>query len=233
MQSLFQVGYAAVMKLKWDMEQLLREQGPLVQKVLNPVLQEHLAAMIGRFPQIGVLTVTDEWEENPEIHWRHLESLADCERLRQLDQQVRFRVRFVNMALGMSAPDVERLKEVCRFPVSLDDYDAVCLTLTALAHYAVFGQVACEALPEEAAQSFLQIIFLPNPVAGEARALNDDIVQAFCTRIQERPLAWTDTDQKEFAHLLKDVEERLYQEFERLNPAFGIEWKFTKGLCIQ
>lgn len=233
MQSLFQVGYAGVMQLKWDMEQLLRDQGPLVRQVLNPVLQDHLAAMIDRFPRIGVHTVTEELEENPEIQWRHLESVADVERLRALERQVRFRVRFVNMALGMSADDVERMKETCRYPQGLENFDAVCLTVTALAQYALFGQVACEALSEDAALSFLQVIFLPSPVPGEPRALNEDIMEPFRHRIEERPLAWTESDEKEFGHLMQEVEETLYLEFERLNPSLPVEWKFTKGLCIQ
>ena len=233
MQSLFQVGYAAVMQLKWDMEQLLREQGPLVRQVLNPVLQDHLAAMIDRFPRIGVHTVTQDLEENPEIQWRHLESVVDLERLRLLERQVRFRARFVNMALGVSAADVEQLRESCRYPSRLEDFDAVCLTLTALAQYALFGQVALEALSEDAARSFLQVIFLPSPVPGEPRALNDDVLQTFRTRLEERPLAWTEADREEFVHLIREVEDTLYQEFERLNAARTVEWQFTKGLCIQ
>ncbi len=243
MQSLFQVGYAGVMQLKWDVETLLRDHGPLVKQVPGPVVQEHLAAMIDRFPRIGVHRMPQavleglEGEEDgdidtPEIHWRHLESMADLQRLRYLQGQVLFRVRFVNMVLGLSIQDIEAMAERSRFPTTLQELDAVCLTVTALAHYAMFGQVACESLSEEAASSFLQVIFLPSPVPGDPRALNEDILEPFRARLEEMPLAWTDADREEMDRLMKEVEETLYQQFGGLNATLPIEWHFTRGLCI-
>ncbi len=241
MQSLFQVGYAGVMQLKWDVETLLKDHGPLVKQVPGPVVQEHLAAMIGRFPRIGVHRIVqeddpsvDEESESdmPEIHWRDLESMADLQRLRYLQGQVLFRVRFVNMVLGLSIKDIEAMAAKSRFPTALVDFDAICLTLTALAHYAMFGQVACESLPEEAANSFLQVIFLPSPIPGEERALNADILEPFRSRLEEMPLAWTDADREELDRLMKEVEETLYQQFGGLQPGQPIEWHFTRGLCI-
>ncbi|QPJ61814.1 MAG: hypothetical protein G3M70_07945 [Candidatus Nitronauta litoralis] len=242
MQSLFQVGYAGVMQLKWDVEALLKDHGPLVKQVAGPVIEEHLAAMIDRFPRIGVHRVAPEEEalldeemesEVPEIHWRDLESVEDLQRLQFLHSRVQFRARFVNMVLGLSIKDIEALSAKSRYPTALVDLDVICLTLTALAHYAMFGQVVCEPLSEEAANSFLQVIFLPSPIPGDERALNADILEPFRNRLEEMPLAWTDDDREELGRLMKEVEETLYQQFGGLPAGQSVEWHFTRGLCIQ
>jgi len=234
LQALFQVGYAACMRLKWDAETLLREKGRLLKKILNPVLQEHLLALIDRFPKIGVRPLETETDrETPEIHWRDVASEADLERLRRLLGQWRFETRFVQMALGLSESELDRRATEGRFPPTLDELDTLTLTLTAFAHYTLFGTVASEPLADDAAQSFLQMVFLPSPYPQDEPVVNPDRLEPFQTRLLEGPLAWTKEDRGRLQELLAQMSALLVVQFGRLNPRQSVDWQFTRGLWIK
>lgn len=234
MQALFQVGYAACMRLKWDAETLLREKGGLLRKILNPVLQDHLLALIDRFPKIGVHALKTEPDgETPEIQWRDVASLADLERLQELTGQWRFETRFVHMALGLSESELDRRGAEGRFPPTLDELDTLALTLTAFAHYTLFGTVASEPLADDAARSFLQMVFLPSPYPEDEPVVNPDLLEPFQARLLEGPLAWTEGDRGRLQQLLARMSARLVDQFGWLNPRQPVDWRFTRGLWIK
>ncbi|MCH8932288.1 MAG: hypothetical protein IH923_04385, partial [Nitrospinae bacterium] len=106
MQSLFQVGYAGVMRLKWEGEKLVKEHGLLLEQVLTPGYLDHLAAAVSRFPEIGV-TFTEEPEEaETNIQWRNLESLQDIQTLENFLNLANFYVRFARQSLGLSLEQI-------------------------------------------------------------------------------------------------------------------------------
>ncbi|MFQ5482709.1 MAG: DUF6178 family protein [Nitrospinaceae bacterium] len=231
MQNLFQVGYGALMRLKWDAEKAIRDHSKLMDRILSPALFEHLMALVGRFPKIGMLSTPEEGDA-PETHWRDVASEADLKRLSQLLEETLFQVRFVKMGLGLAAEDLDRLYQKCRYP-QRSDIDATALVLTSLANHALFGQVVCEPISEAGALSFLQMIFLPTPFPDEPRVVTPNILEPFKARLLESPMAWTDPDRDRFENLIQAALATLDEQFGRLDPRGPIEWKFTRGLCIQ
>jgi hypothetical protein len=191
---------------------------------------DHLLSLTDKFPRIGMVD-PESSQEIPEIQWRHLQSIEDIHRLESFLARCRFDFRFVKMVLGLSAQDIR--KRTARFPKRVEDLDIVTFLLTALAHYTLFGHVACEPIAEEAAQSFLKVIFLPNPLPDEPPTVNSDVVDTFRTRLLERPLAWSEEDRAYFENLMVSLIQVLTDQFGRLNPKEPVQWHFTHGLWIQ
>lgn len=233
MQSLFQVGYAGVMRLKWEGEKLVKEHGLLLEQVLTPGYLDHLAAAVSRFPEIGV-TFTEETEEaETNIQWRNLESLQDIQTLENFLNLANFYVRFARQSLGLSLEQIGQYLEEARFPENKEDLDIKMLTLTALARFALFKEIGCQPLLPEGARSFLQIIFHVGIFKDESRVVNEDIVKAFKERLLTTSLAWTGEDRERLDQLLQECVHMLGTQFGRLDPKKTIEWQFTRGLLLK
>ena len=233
MQSLFQVGYAGVMRLKWEGEKLVKEHGLLLEQVLTPGYLDHLAAAVSRFPEIGV-TFTEEPEEaETNIQWRNLESLQDIQTLENFLNLANFYVRFARQSLGLSLEQIGQYLEEARFPENKEDLDIKMLTLTALARFALFKEIGCQPLLPEGARSFLQIIFHVGIFKDESRVVNEDIVKAFKERLLTTSLAWTGEDRERLDQLLQECVHMLGTQFGRLDPKQAIEWQFTRGLLLK
>ena len=237
MQALFQVGYAAGQRLRWEAEALLRDQGGLVRKILGPAVQDHLMALMERFPKIGVLPAAapdrGRDEEAPEIEWRDLRSLADLTRLQGFLAGIRFEARLVQRALDLTEEELARRAARARHPSEEADLDTLTLLLTAFAHYTLYGTVQAEPLPDAAARSFLKVVFLPSPFPEEDRVVQPDLLETFRGKLLDLPLAWTPEDQKQLDGLLQRMKDRLIGQFGRLNPEEEIQWAYTRGLWIQ
>ena len=236
MQSLFQVGYAGVMRLKWEGEKLVQEYGLLLEYVLSPGYLDHLAAAVSRFPKIGV-QLTEGTEESEEIEtniqWRHLESLRDIQILENFLNLSRFYVRFARQSLDLSLEKIHELLEEARWPENKEDLDIGALTLTALARFTLFKEIGCEPLLPEGARSFLQAVFHVGIFQDESKAVNEEILNAFRDRLLQTSLAWTPEDKERLDHLLQECAQTLKTQFGRLDFAKKIEWQFTRGLLLK
>ncbi len=233
MQSLFQVGYAGVMRLKWEGEKLVREHGLLLEQILTPGYLDHLAAAVARFPKIGVAFTEGTEEAETNIQWRNPESLPDIQILENFLNLAKFYVRFARQSLGLSLEQISQYLEEARFPESKDDLDIKVLTLTALARFALFKEIGCQPLLPEGARSFLQIIFHVGIFKDESQVVNEDIVKAFKERLLTTSLAWTDEDRERLDQLLQECVHMLGTQFGRLDPTKAIEWQFTRGLLLK
>lgn len=235
MQSLFQVGYAALMRLKWEGEKMLKENGRLVEYTLPAGLVDHFASLVDRFPKIGVLFQQGEDDEAAEtnVHWENPRMLEDLSLMEDFLVKTRFYVRVARQCFHLSEKEVEALQKRCTFPPVLDDFNILLMTTTALAQYTLFGQVSCEPLPEVAARTFLQTIFTHNIHPDDPHSVEEDKVAAFREALLGTSMAWTDEDRAHLDQLLKDCASNLEHQFGRLDLKGTIEWKYTRGLIIQ
>lgn len=233
MQSLFQVGYAGIMRLKWEGEKLIKENGLLLEYLLTSGYMDHLAASMARFPKIGVMRIEEAEEAETNIQWRNLESLHDVQVLENFLILARFHIRFARQGLDLSLEKVQQFLEEARSPVSKEDLDIIALTLTALARFTLFKEIECQPLLPEGARSFLQAIFHLGIYQDESKVVNDDILKAFRERLLETSLAWTTEDKERLDHLLQACVHTLQIQFGGLDPSKKIEWQFTRGLLLK
>jgi len=232
-QSLFQVGYAGIMRLKWEGEKLIKENGILLEYLLTPGYRDHLAASMARFPKIGVLLTEGMEEAETNIEWRNLESLQDIQVLENFLNLARFYVRFARQSLDLSLEKIQEFLEEVRSLANKEDLDIVMLTLTALARFTLFKEIECQPLLPEGARSFLQAIFHVGIYQDESKVVNDDILKAFQERLLETSLAWTSEDKERLGQLLQECVHTLQTQFGRLDPSKKIEWQFTRGLLLK
>ncbi len=232
-QSLFQVGYAGIMRLKWEGEQLIKENGLLLEYLLPPGYMDHLAASVARFPTIGVLLTEGTEAAETNIQWRNLESLQDIQILENFLNLARFYVRFARQSLELSLEKIQQFLEEARLPANKEELDLTGLTLTALARFTLFKEIECQPLLPEGARSFLQAIFHVGIYPDEAKVVDDGIVQAFRERLLETSLAWTPEDKERLDHLLGECTQTLQTQFGRLDSSKKIEWQFTRGLLMK
>jgi len=233
MQSLFQVGYAGIMRLKWEGEKLIKENGIFLEYLLTPGYMDHLAASVTRFPKIGVMRTEETEEVETNVEWRNLETLQDIQVLENFLILARFHVRFARQSLDLSLEKIQQFLEEARFPANKEDLDIIALTLTALARFTLFKQIECQPLLPEGGRSFLQAIFHIGIYQDESKVINDDILQAFRERLLETSLAWTSEDKGRLDHLLQTCVATLQSQFGRVDPSRKIEWQFTKGLLLK
>ncbi len=233
MQSLFQVGYAGIMRLKWEGEKLIKENGILLEYLLTPGYMDHLAGSMTRFPKIGVMRMEEAEEAETNVQWRNLESLNDIQVLENFLILARFHVRFARQSLDLSLEKIQQFLEEARSPANKEDLDIITLTLTALARFTLFKEIECQPLLPEGARSFLQAIFHIGIYQDESKVVNEDILQAFRERLLETSLAWTSEDKEQLDQLLQTCVETLQSQYGRLDPSKKIEWKFTKGLLLK
>ena len=233
MQSLFQVGYAGIMRLKWEGEKLIKENGLLLEYLLTPGYMDHLAASVTRFPKIGVMQTDEAEEAEANVQWRNLESLHDIQVLENFLIMTRFHVRFARQSLELSLEKIQQFLEEARFPANKEDLDIIALTLTALARFTLFKEIECQPLLPEGARSFLQAIFHVGIYQDESKVVDDDILNAFREHLLGTSLAWTPEDKERLDHLLQTCVETLQTQFGRLDPSKKIEWQFTRGLLLK
>ena len=232
-QALFQVGYAGIMRLKWEGEKLIKESGLLLEYLLTPGYMDHLAATVARFPQIGVMLTSEEEEAETNIQWRNLETLQDIQVLENFLNLSRFYVRFARQSLDLSLEQIQQFLEEARFPAGKEELDFKVLTLTALARFTLFQEVECQPLLPEGAKSFLQTIFHVGIYQDESKVVNEDLIKAFRERLLKTSLAWTPEDKERLDHLLGECAETLQVQFGRLDFSKKIEWQFTRGLLLK
>jgi Family of unknown function (DUF6178) len=232
-QSLFQIGYAGIMRLKWEGEKLIKEHSVLLEYLLSPGYMDHLAASMARFPKIGVMLTEETEEVETNIQWRNLESLQDIQVLENFLNLARFYVRFARQSLDLSLEKIQQFLEEARFPASKEELDVKVLTLTALARFTLFKEIECQPLLSEGGSSFLQTIFHVGIYQDESKIVNEDILQAFRERLLETSLAWTPEDKERLDHLLQECVHTLQAQFGRVDSSKKIEWQFTRGLLLK
>ena len=231
MQSLFQAGYSAIMRLKWEAETIIRENGLFVERVVPFGHRDHLAALVARFPQIGVLSLEDEEAAETNVRWRNLQALQDMVILENFLFQVKFYVRFARQCLGLSERVIETLVSEAAYPENAEDVDLTVLTLTAFAQFILFKKVSCEPLTPEAAESFMKIIFMPSIHADEPKVVHPDLLQTFRDTLRQSFLAWTPEDQERLDPLLEECTRHLESQLGEVHPP--VEWQFTRALLLK
>jgi hypothetical protein len=233
MQSLFQVGHSGLLRLKWEAEKLVHDNGRFLEQVLPQWSMDHLAAIVGRFPKIAVaMKQGDEEDPGAEIQWKDLESLQDIQILENFLIQSRFYVRFSRQCLDLSEAHIEALAKEMRYPEQPEDLDQVHFFTTALARHVLFGSLSCEPLHEEGARSFLQKIFKHPIPPSEGRVVDEEKIIGFRDRLLVTSLAWTPVDRELLNQLMVQCVQNLETQFGRLDFKGNIDWKFTRGLII-
>ena len=228
LQFLFQAGHHTVMNLKWKAEKLLKEHGRHLEYLLTPGDKDQLAALVGHFPQVGEFAGAGE-----PLSFRDFKSLEDIHRQGAFLERWNFYVRFSRSALDLSEIKMNAFLEEADLPENRDSADLLTWVSTALARFILFKQVSCQPLPDAAARSFLEMIFILPIHADEGRVCDQDLIDSFGRKILETGLAWTESD-REFARgLLTECAQNLADQFGRLNFKGPIEWKYTHGLCIK
>jgi uncharacterized protein DUF6178 len=228
MRFLFQAGYHRLMSLKWQAESFLKEQGTYLDPLFTPFEKEQLTALIHRFPQILHFS-----KEEKTLEERNFETLDDILGADSLLNRWSFMVRFSKQCLDLSESEMSRILIECDFPENRSTMDFITWMTTALARFSLFKEISCAPLPEVAAKSFLEIIFLPKIFNEDGRVCHEDIVQAFHDRLLQTPLAWTDENREFLQGFIQRCVQNLEEQFGRLDLKKKIEWKYTRGLCLK
>ena len=223
MQSLFQVGYEQLRQIRSTASTFINENGSYIEHFISDAEKERLGALVFRFPQ-----VVEKSQES--FIWRDLQSLSDIEVVNEFLVRWKFYSRFARQGLGLRESTFISLKEI-----SDDVHESMnllSLVTTALAQYVLFKKISCDPLPEVAAKSFLELIFLPGIFQDEAKLCNDELIASFEKELLKAPMAWTDFDKKCLQSLLQECTKNLENQFGRLDLTKPIDWKFTQGLSI-
>ncbi|MZG29452.1 MAG: hypothetical protein F3741_01390 [Nitrospinae bacterium] len=223
MQSLFQVGYEQLRQIRSTASTFINENGSYIEHFISDAEKERLGALVFRFPQ-----VVEKSQES--FIWRDLQSLSDIEVVNEFLVRWKFYSRFARQGLGLRESTFISLKEI-----SDDVHESMnllSLVTTALAQYVLFKKISCDPLPEVAAKSFLELIFLPGIFQDEAKLCNDELIASFEQELLKAPMAWTDFDKKCLQSLLQECTKNLENQFGRLDLTKPIDWKFTQGLSI-
>jgi hypothetical protein len=228
MRFLFQAGYHRLMSLKWQAESFLKEQGTYLDPLFTPFEKEQLTALIHRFPQILHFS-----KEEKTLEERNFETLDDILGVDSLLSRWAFMVRFSKQCLDLSESEMSRILIECDFPENRSTMDFITWMTTALARFSLFKEISCAPLPEVAAKSFLEVIFLPKIFNEDGRVCHEDIVQAFHDRLLQTPLAWTDENREFLQGFIQRCAQNLEEQFGRLDLKKNIEWKYTHGLCLK
>lgn len=227
-QFLFQAGYHRLMGLKWRAESFLKEEGTYLDFLLNAIEKEWLAALIHRFP-----CVPDFEQGEGFLQVKDFETLDDVRRMDVLLNRWINMVRFCRLCLDLTEREMNRLLMECDFPENKSSMDFITWMTTALARFTLFKEISCEPLPEVAARSFLDVIFLPKVFNEDGRVCHEDIVQLFHDRLLEASLAWTEESRGHLEGFIHRCVQNLEQEFGRVDLKVGIDWKYTHGLCVK
>jgi len=214
-------------------ETLLKENGRLAEYVLPSSLVDHFASIVGRFPKMGVLMEGQGEEAESNVEWRDLRSLQDLGLMENFLLQTRFYVRLCKQSFDLTESQIEALCAEALYPQDIDDINIVTLTTTALAQFIMFQNPVCDPLPEMAAKSFLEMIFLPNIYPDEPRKVDSGKIDAFRQVLLESSMAWTEEDRQRLDQLLEDCRQNLEVQFGGIDVKKTVLWKFTRGLMVK
>ncbi len=223
MQSLFQVGYEQLRQVRSVASTFINENGSYIDHFISDSDKERLGALVFRFPQVV------EKNQNSFI-WRDMKSLKDIEVVNDFLARWKFYARFARQGLGLRESTFLSLQK--QRDDAHESMNLLTLLTTALAQYVLFNRISCDPLPEVAAKSFLEMVFLPGIFRDEEKLCNEDLVASFEQELLNAPMAWTDSDKKFLQDLLQECSKNLETQFGRLDLARPIDWKFTQGLSI-
>jgi hypothetical protein len=227
MQSFFQVGYEQLKQIRSSASAFIKNDGAYIENFISSWDKERLGALVFRFPQVSEIL-----QDENTFSWRDPESIKDIQNINDFISRWIFYSRFARQGLGLNESTF--LSSLCDFdyPETHEALNLLTLLTTALAQHVLFNQLSCEPLPDVAAKSFLEIIFLPNIFRDEGKVCNDDLIASFEQKLLKTPMAWTESD-KTFLHdLLSECSKNLEVQFGRIDLTRPIEWKFAQGLCI-
>jgi hypothetical protein len=234
MQSLFQVGYGKIMQLREQAHQVIKENGDWFKKILNPSELDHLTALVYRFPKIGVIQKDKEGDhDKPILSWREIKSAKDIETLEKFILRIKFNLRLVRKVFNFTEKKLDDLIANVDFPEVKGEIDMIHLLTTALARHALFKEISCEPLLDEAAKAFLEIIFIANIYQEESKVCNETIIENFQNSLMKSNMAWIDQDKEFLKQMMLEVKANIESQMGRLNPKGSIDWQFTKGLLIK
>jgi len=234
MQTLFQVGYGKIMQMREQAHQVIKENGEWLKNILNPSQLDHLTALVYRFPKIGVVQEDNESEhDKPILSWRDIKSSKDIEILENFILRIQFNIRFVRKILNFTEKKLDDLIQNVDFPEVKGEIDMIHLLTNALARHSLFKEISCEPLPAEAANAFLETIFIANIYQEESRVCNDTIIENFKNSLLKGNMAWTDQDKTFLNQMIEEMKINIETQLGRLNSKGTIDWQFTKGLLIK
>jgi hypothetical protein len=234
MQSLFQVGYGKIMQLREQAHQVIKENGDWLKNILNPSQLDHLTALVYRFPKIGVIQEGNENQhEKPILSWRDIKSAKDIETLENFLLRIKFNLRLVRKVLNFTEKKLDDLITNVDYPEVKGEIDMTHLLTTALARHSLFQEISCEPLTAEAANAFLEIIFIANIYQDEAKVCNDKLIESFQNILMKGNMAWIDQDKEFLKQMMHEVKINIESQLGGLNPKGSIDWQYTKGLLIK
>ena len=226
-QSFFQVGYQQLRQVRSAASTFINENGTYIEHFISSGDKERLGALVFRFPQVAEIL-----QEEDSFNWRDPESIKDIQAINDFISRWKFYSRFARQGLGLSESTFSSSLGEFDYPDTLDAMNLLTLVTTALAHYVLFDRVSCDPLPDVAAKSFLEMIFLPGIFQDEAKVCNEDLIASFEQELLKAPMAWTDLDKTCFQDLLRECSKNLEAQFGSLDLTRPIDWKFAQGLCI-
>ncbi|HIK58236.1 MAG TPA: hypothetical protein EYF96_04010 [Nitrospinaceae bacterium] len=227
MQSFFQVGYEQLRQIRSSASAFINKNGAYIENFISARDKERMGALVFQFPQ-----VMEKLHDEDMFNWRDPESLIDIQVMNDFISRWVFYSRFARKGLGLNESIFSSSLSDFDYPEPREDLNLLTLLTTALARYALFGKISCDPLPDVAAKSFLEMIFLPGIFQEETRVCNEDLIASFEQALLKSPLAWTDLD-KTFLHdLVCESSKNLEDQFGNLDLSRPIEWKFAQGLCI-
>lgn len=231
MQSLFQVGYGRLMKLKWNARKLFQDNGPFLDRLLDDGQRDCVSSlMVHRVPVFR----EEAGENNEDILARNFESMKEIETMEKFLRRLKFYCRFARQSLNLNLPALNKIATQCAFPKQPERVTLLHLVSTALANFSLFQEVSCAPpLPAIAARAFLELIFLPRAFEEEPRICDADRVDAFRRKAMESSMAWTDADKALWDELIAQCVQNLEDQFGRIDFKADIEWEFVNALCIQ
>lgn len=227
-QSFFQVGYEQLRQIRSAASTFINKNGTYIENFITSGDKERLGALVFRFPQVAEFV-----QDENSFNWRDPETIKDVQTINDFIIRWEFYSRFARQGLGLIESTFSSSLSEFDYPDSREALNLLTLVTTALARYVLFSQVSCDPLPDVAAKSFLEIIFLPGIFRDEAKVCNEDLINSFEQELLKTPMAWTDLDKTCLRDLLTECSKNLEDQFGRLDLNRPIEWKFAKGLCIQ
>lgn len=226
-QPLFQTGYQQLMSLRWKAKNFLKENGSFLEWMFTEFHKDQLAALLDRFPKVAEVD-----GDKASLNWRHFVSVQDVRNAELFLDRWMFYLRFVHKGLGLSDQLIKQYLETSDVPKKNENVDLIVWTIMAFARYVLFKEISCEPLPEPAAKSFIEIIFLPRVFREEMRQCDNTLVESFHQELLKLPLAWVEMDRGFLAVLVNGCVQHLQEEFGGFDPKGEIDWRFTHGLLI-
>jgi hypothetical protein len=164
------VGYEQLRQVRSAATTFINENGSYVENFISSGDKERLGALVFRFPQIAELL-----HDEDSFNWRDPKSIKDVEVINDFITRWKFYSRFARQGLGLDESTFLSSLNEFDYPDTREALNLLTLLTTALARYVLFSQISCEPLPDVAAKSFLEIIFLPGIFRDEAKVCNEDI----------------------------------------------------------